>query len=102
MEPVELLDAFRKVSGAFELYQVIGKFTGHRHCKGEGGDVKEITIEVLDRGPSYPNDRFMVDVVDQDGRIAGGSTGETVDVAMQIAHWDELDSPLDQARRVKK
>ena len=102
MEPVEMVDAFREVSGAFELYQVIGKFTGHRHCKGEGGADKEITIEVLDRGPSYPSDRFMVEVVDKDGRIAGGSTGETVDVAMQIAHWEELDKPLDQARRVWK
>lgn len=82
-----------EASGAGELYSVIAAFKGYREHKTEGQ--KEIVVEVRDLGNDSPDRlrpyRYVVRATDEDGRVATGNGGATVDEAIATTHWHELD-----------
>jgi anti-sigma regulatory factor (Ser/Thr protein kinase) len=68
-----------------ELYEVT-TFTGYRNLKC-------VTVRILDQGPdcSPPENRFACDVTQDDGKKAGGNNARTIDEAIGIVHWQDLD-----------
>jgi len=76
------LESFGDVT---EVYEVT-MFTGYRN-----GNL--VTVRILDQGPdcSSPEIRFACDVVQDDGKKAGGNNASTLDEAIAIVHWEELD-----------
>ncbi|MDQ1636812.1 MAG: hypothetical protein QOF62_151 [Pyrinomonadaceae bacterium] len=76
------LESFGNVS---EVYEVT-TFTGHRNGK-------TVTIRILDQGPDCPNpsERFACEVIQDDGKEAGGNNARTIDEAIGIVHWENLD-----------
>jgi|GEM_PF-4557620 len=76
------LETFGKID---ELYEVT-TFKGYRN-------LKEVTVLILDQGPecSPPDNRFMCEVVQEDGKKAGGNNARAVDEAISIVHWEKLD-----------
>lgn len=71
--------------GVTELYEVTA-FTGHRNNK-------DVSVRILDQGPdcSIPENRFICEVTQDDGKEAGGNPARTVDEAIGIVHWENLD-----------
>jgi len=88
LEIDEMLEMVKKASGAAELYHVT-TFRGYR--PDEKGNQREITIEVLDMGPGHLAGRYTIVAEDKQGRTATGNGDDSLDVALHIVHWDELD-----------
>ncbi len=86
-EQETLRAAVQDASGAFELYSVT-TFKGYR--KRKDGAIKEITVEVLDGGPTDQL-RYHVVATDEDGRGASGNPANTLDVVLATVHWGDLD-----------
>ena len=68
-----------------ELYEVT-TFIGYR-------DLKRVTIRILDQGEECPDPslRFACDATQEDGKKAGGNNAGSIDEAIGIVHWDDLD-----------
>ncbi|PYS31560.1 MAG: hypothetical protein DMF75_14360 [Acidobacteria bacterium] len=78
-------DTLQSLGDVTELYEVT-TFTGHRNGK-------TVTIRILDLGADCPNpsERFACEVIQDDGREVGGNNARTVDEAIGIVHWGDLD-----------
>jgi len=76
------LKAFGKLSEVCE----VRTFSGYRNKK-------HVTVQILDRGPesSSPELRYACDVVQEDGKKAGGNEAASIGEAIGIVHWEELD-----------
>jgi hypothetical protein len=62
-------------------------FRGYRHRR-------ELRIEILDSGCSFDPHRWNGIVTDlEDGRQVFGMGAESIEGALSIIHWDELDAP---------
>jgi hypothetical protein len=58
------------------------------------GEVQAVIIDVLDMGLDAPGDlRFSCHAITEDGRFAGGNPGRTLEEALAIVHWNQLDLP---------
>jgi hypothetical protein len=71
-----------------EAYHVT-TFKGYR-VRPDGTD-KEVTITVLDSGPSKPDSRYRVRVDDEDGNHADGNPADRIDLAISFVHWENID-----------
>ena len=58
-----------------------------------GGDDQEVTITVLDGGPRAPGGRYHCYALAGDGRFATGNHDDSLDAALALVHWHELDGP---------
>ncbi len=93
MTDQEIIEELGKVSGVFEAYKVVSRFTLHRHA-GEN-KVQTITVEVLDAGSAVRTDmRYHVFAQSDDGRTAGGNPDSTIEAALDNVHWEHLDYPV--------
>jgi hypothetical protein len=59
--------------------------------KGNPEDPKELTVELLDSGPST-QERWSVFVIDEDGRSTRGPLADDPLVAIDFVRWNELDA----------
>jgi len=79
-----------KRGGVYELYHV-STFKGHR--KARNGEDHLVTVEVWDAGPNQNNHRYFVEVRDEDaGTTATGNPESTIERALDMTHWAELDA----------
>lgn len=88
MSSVEILDQLKAVTGAFEAYHRT-EYVVYRDTAS--GGVQEIHIEVLDAGPSKPHIRYQVTATSDEGKKATGNPSESLEVALAIVHWHDLD-----------
>lgn len=93
MRTEEMLDLVKKASKVSQLHHVT-TFRGARTDKG--GVVRDLTIEIQDRGPEEES-RYQVTATDSGGRVATGNPCPSLDKALQAVRWDDLDAPM-QAR----
>ena len=84
----ETLATIEKTIKGFEAAQVT---TYRAYRKNKKGVDKEVTIEVLDRGPGKPDLRYLVIATDQDGKQASGNSGPNLEVVLATVHWYDLD-----------
>ena len=90
MDPmaVSALETLKKLAGIFEAYHVT-TFKCYRHAKS-GGD-QEVTVTITDAGPDNTYTRYHVEARTADGRAASGNGAATVQNALAMVHWPELD-----------
>ena len=86
-----MLDLVKQASKASQLHHVT-TFRGTRSDKG--GVVRDLTIEIQDRGPEDEHHRYQVTATDSGGRVATGNPGPSLDKALQAVRWDDLDAPM--------
>jgi hypothetical protein len=85
---LELIQYIENVSRSFEVSEV-RVFKGYR--KRKDGGIKEVTIEIHDRGSELPAGRYRVIATDEDGRQASGNGDNALDVVLSTVHWYRLD-----------
>ncbi len=64
-------------------------FKGYRENKA--GENVEITVEVRDAGEEVGVNRYAVSAYSEDGKKAHGNEAATLEEAIPIVHWHELD-----------
>ena len=73
------------------IYEVT-MFEAHRRLPT--GRSEPVTIKILDSGESTnPQVRYAVDVTTADGRLATGYNARTVEAALALVQWSDLDRP---------
>lgn len=78
----------RSVPGTFEAYSV-RRFVLYRNK--ENGESQEVEVEILDAGPDAGNVRYHVIAKADDGRTATGNPAKSLETALAIVHWSDLD-----------
>ena len=51
---------------------------------------KPISVTILDAGPKRPQLRYSVKATTEDGRRATGNPAESIDLALDIVHWQDV------------
>jgi len=75
--------------GFLEVYEE-HTFRCYRHDKN--GNLQRVTLTVLDAGPTSDSDlRYHVLAATAEGHVASGSPDATLDAALAIVHWGDLD-----------
>jgi hypothetical protein len=91
MRTEEMLDLVKKASRVSQLHHVT-TFRGTRTDKG--GVVRDLTIEIQDRGTDDEHNRYQVTATDSGGRVATGNAAPSLDKALEAVRWDDLDAPM--------
>ncbi len=58
--------------------------------KNEKGESVEVTVKILDLGPSNPQYRYNCIASTGSGQEALGNGSSSIDDAISIVHWNEL------------
>ena len=91
MRMEEMLGLVKKASQVSQLHHVT-TFKGSRTDKG--GVIRDLTIEIQDRGPDEEHHRYQVTATDSGGRVATGNPGPSLEKALQAVRWADLDAPM--------
>lgn len=86
----------RRVPGvdAAEIYHVL-KFRCHRQTGN--GESQAVILEVSDAGPDALREyRYNCVAVTEEGHFATGNGGPTLELALSVVHWNELDKEPDR------
>ena len=74
-----------------ELDQIVATFSGYRETR-EGAS-QHVRIEILDGGErGHPMYRYNARIHRDDGKMVTGNGARTLDEALSIVHWEELDA----------
>lgn len=84
----EILEMLKKETGANEAYRRT-EYMLYRDNKS--GGVQEVRVEILDGGPAMGNARYHVKATSDDGRVATGNPDKSLETALAIVHWYDLD-----------
>ena len=71
----------------FEAHEV-RTFRAYRNSKD--GGVQEVTIEILDAGPTKPDNRYRC-VARAGDKSASGNSAESISTVLAMVHWWDLD-----------
>jgi hypothetical protein len=90
MDPQEVVNCLKAEVEAnfFEVYEV-HSFEGYRETAD--GSNQEVNVKILDMGPGAAHLRYSVKATSEDGKVARGNPAGTIDEAIAITHWIELD-----------
>ncbi len=90
MNTKQIIDDLKTFGNIYEPYEV-KQFCGYRNAKD--GEHKKIEITILDMGEDCDNPmiRYACQVKQEDGKKATGNNAPTVDEAIAIVHWTDLD-----------
>jgi hypothetical protein len=77
--------------GFLEVYEE-HTFRCRRHDKN--GNLQKVTLTILDAGPNADALRFHVFATTEEGHFASGSPDSTLDGALAIVQWADLDRDL--------
>jgi len=84
----EAIEGLERYGDFFEVYEV-HSFTGYREV---GGDQPQtVHVKILDAGPKAGDIRYAVEASTEDGKVTRGNPAESVDVALGITRFNELD-----------
>ncbi len=75
--------------GHMEDVAEVRVFEGSR--KNSKGKSVDVTVKILDMGPSNPRYRYDCVAVSETGVEARGNGGASLDEAISIVHWNQLD-----------
>ena len=85
---IEMMEKLKKYGEFFELHHKTS-FIGYRHTKNKGD--QEVQIDILDAGPEAGNARYYCTATSEDGKVATGNSGPSIDVVLGTVHWYNLD-----------
>jgi hypothetical protein len=79
----------KKFHGIFEVYHRTS-FQGYRTAKN--GESQKVEVDIFDAGPNVNSIlRYHCVATTEDGKRATGNAAESVDIALAIVHWGDLD-----------
>jgi len=84
---VEIMKKLKKEAGFYELYHKTS-FIGYRHTRNED---QEVSIDILDAGPEAGDIRYACSATSEDGKVATGNNGPSLDIVLATVHWQDLD-----------
>jgi len=89
MDTESVLTQLKGVGNFFEVYKKT-TFTGYRHSNGDGE--QKVEVEILDAGQSGGRNRYHCKATAVDsGKVATGNADSSLQTALNILHWSELD-----------
>jgi hypothetical protein len=63
----------------------------HFRCHRESAGTHTVDVDITDMGQSNPNARYSVIATQDDGKTASGNSGRTIQQALAMVHWFNLD-----------
>ena len=87
MNPTEMIAELMTVGDFFKVHHK----TSFRCWRNEG---QEVLVEIEDAGPSKPDVRYSCVATTEDGKMATGNLGPTIEGVLVSLHWYELDKPV--------
>ena len=91
MTPENIVEKLKQLEGVFEVYHVVSTFKLYRRT--EDGESQEVTVEILDAGPTV-SERYFCRATSNDGRTATGNPQTSIEYAMMHTHWNDLDKAV--------
>ena len=88
MDPLSTMKILREMGKMKEVAHVT-TFKCYRDIRGVG--LKEVTVEILDHGPEVGVTRYICNATTEDGTTATGNGADSIDTAIAIVHWGDLD-----------
>lgn len=88
MSETDILQRLKQISRISEVYHVT-EYQGYR--EDHQGRHQEVTIRILDAGPETEVARYHVYAQSTDGRGATGNPAHSIDLALALVHWGDLD-----------
>jgi hypothetical protein len=89
MDGHEAIRRLKNHADIFEAYEV-RTFQCYRHS--QDGSVQEVEVKIMDAGPDVDAGvRYSVVATSEDGKTASGNSAESIQTALAILHWYELD-----------
>jgi len=83
-----VMKQLKKDAGFFEIYHKTSFWGYRRNAKGEE---QEVSVDILDMGSEAGDARYSCVATTSDGKFATGNSASSIDVAISIAHWSDLD-----------
>ena len=88
MNEAYVMKRLKKEAGFFEIYHKTSFWGYRRNAKGE---VQEVSVDILDMGSEAGDARYSCVAKTDDGKTATGNPASSIDVAISIVHWYDLD-----------
>ena len=90
----EALDWLSQQPDMSEPRRLVGTYRAERTPPG-GGSSFAVTITVWDAGPGAGIYRYSVEARADGGRVATGNPERTIEAALSLVHWQDLDGDHD-------
>lgn len=87
MDISEAIKALEANGDLFEVREVL-YFQGYRNT---AAGPTTVHIRIFDGGPEAGDRRYSCRAVSENGRVTRGNEAESIDMALAITRWDELD-----------
>ncbi len=88
MNEADVMNQLKKCGGIFEIYHKTS-FWGYR--RNANGEKQKVLVDILDMGPEADDLRYSCVATTYDGKMATGNHASSIEVAISIVRWDELD-----------
>lgn len=88
MNEEDIMKKLKKDAGFFEIYHKTS-FWGYR--RNANGETQEVSVDILDMGSEAGDSRYSCVANTNDGKTATGNPASSIDVAISIVHWRDLD-----------
>ena len=88
MNEEDIMKQLKKYGGFFEIYHKTS-LSGYR--RNANGEVQEVSVDILDMGSESGNARYSCVATTNDGKMATGNPASSIDLAISIVHWYDLD-----------
>jgi hypothetical protein len=88
MNEEDVMKQLKKEARFFEIYHKTS-FLGYR--KNAKGEDQEVAVDILDMGSGTGDSRYSCIATTKDGKMATGNPASSIDVAISIVHWYDLD-----------
>jgi hypothetical protein len=86
MNTPEIIEQLKKAGSFVEVHRLY-----HFRCHRESAGTHTVDVEITDMGESNPNARYSVIATQDDGKTASGNSGRTIQEALAMVHWFNLD-----------
>ena len=88
MNNEQIMEQLKKVGGLQEVYHKTSFWGYRRNAKGED---QKVSVDILDMGQGSGNRRYHCVVKQDDLKTAPGNEAESIEEAIAIFHWQNLD-----------
>jgi hypothetical protein len=88
MDTSKILETLKTIGAIYEAH-LATSFTCFR--RRPEGSTEEVTVNVLDRGLQDPATRYLCEVRSEHGKRIVGTPCESVEKAISVVQWDDLD-----------
>ena len=85
-----VMKQLKKYAGFFEVHHKTS-FLFFSVCFSPVSQEREVSVDVFDRGSEAGNSRYSCSVTPEDGEMVTGNSASSIEEAISVVHWWELD-----------